>query len=58
MLCISDRLSISASIQIMNIRYQKTEKFDIGTPLTFGKYILSMSEQKFVLIGEMNFVRI
>ena len=33
LLCISDQLSISASFQIMNIGYQKTEKFDFGTPL-------------------------
>ena len=29
----SDQLLISASFQIMNIGYRKTEKFDIDTPL-------------------------
>ena len=30
LLCILDQLLISASFQVMNIGYQKTEKFDIG----------------------------
>ena len=33
LLCISDRLSVLATFQIMNIGYWKAEKFDIGTPL-------------------------
>ena len=33
LLCISDRLLLSASFQTMDIGYLKMEKFDIGTPL-------------------------